>query len=89
MNLHHLFSPEPPPEESISSAAAVIRNGRMFRYDYGDVSNSPVAQFEQNLANALGCKYALAVNSCGSAIQLALLRVCTKTNRLILIVLFW
>lgn len=85
MDMHYLFSPEPPPEESISSAASIIRNGRMFRYDYGETFNSPVSQVEQSFAEALGCKYALAVNSCGSAIQLALLSAGAQPGDLILV----
>jgi dTDP-4-amino-4,6-dideoxygalactose transaminase len=57
----------------------------MFRYDCTDVDQSPTAQFETEFAAAVGCKYALAVNSCGSSLQLALLSAGAKPGDFVLV----
>lgn len=85
IELQQLFAPEPPPREACSLAASIISSGRMFRYDYQDADSSPVAQLENEFAHALGCKYALAVNSCGSAIYIALLSAGAKRGDYILV----
>jgi perosamine synthetase len=71
--LRCLFAPEPLPEESRAAAEDVLLDGRLFRYDYQEPSRSPVSLLEKDFAHVLGCRYALAVNSCGSAMHLAIL----------------
>ncbi len=58
------------PEEGIAAATEVMRSGRLFRYCAKD---SQVAQAEVEFARMVGAKYALAVNSCSSAILIALM----------------
>lgn len=73
MRFEHLFDPDPPPIKSINLANSVISDGRMFRYDYIPHRDSPVAVLEDEFAKCIGKQYALAVNSCGSALQLGLI----------------
>ncbi|MCI5119871.1 MAG: aminotransferase class I/II-fold pyridoxal phosphate-dependent enzyme [Candidatus Electrothrix sp. AUS4] len=73
MDLNYLFAPEAPPAESIKFAGSVVSDGRMFRYDFDSAEQSPVAMLEDKFSERIGKKYALAVNSCGSALQIALL----------------
>lgn len=58
------------PEEGIEAVVEVMRSGRLFRYCATD---SHVAQAEVEFAEMVGSKYALGVNSCSSAILLALI----------------
>jgi perosamine synthetase len=85
MNFSHLFKPEPLLEESITLAKEVMVSGCLFRYDYVDPNDSVVSLLEQEFAEKLGCKYVLAVNSCGSAIQLALLSAGAKPGDSVLV----
>jgi dTDP-4-amino-4,6-dideoxygalactose transaminase len=70
-----LSAPPPIPEEGIAAAEAVLRSGWTHRYGetLGDASEA--ALLEQEFAAHLGTHYCVAVNSCGSAMFLAL--VCT------------
>ena len=63
---------KPAPESGIIEAVESIRTGMMFRYQHKDMDNSHVSMFEKEFAEHLGCKYALGVNSCGSAMFIAL-----------------
>ena len=63
---------KPAPESGIAEAVESIRTGMMFRYQHKDMENSHVSMFEKEFAEHLGCKYALGVNSCGSAMFIAL-----------------
>ena len=63
---------KPAPESGITEAVESIRTGMMFRYQHKDKANSHVSMFEKEFAEHLGCKYALGVNSCGSAMFIAL-----------------
>lgn len=68
-----LGAPPPIPEEGISAAEAVLRSGWTHRYGetLGDASEA--ALLEAEFAAHLGTRYCVAVNSCGSAMYLALL----------------
>lgn len=67
-----LATPEPVPAEGIAAATALLTSGRLFRYAEAGVGASEAALWEQEFAAYLGRRYAVAVNSCGSAMYLAL-----------------
>jgi dTDP-4-amino-4,6-dideoxygalactose transaminase len=68
-----LGTPPPVPEDGIAAAGAVLRSGLTHRYGetLGDASEA--ALLEAEFAAHLGTRYCVAVNSCGSAMFLALL----------------
>ena len=63
---------EPIPEEGIEAAVAVMRSGRLHRYNLGAGELGEVALLEQEFAAAMGVKYCLAVASGGYAMGCAL-----------------
>ena len=69
-----LTEPEPIPEEGITRALELMRDGRLFRYgeSAGGGKVDDVALFESEFAQLIGRRYAVGVNSCGSALFLAL-----------------
>mmetsp|Transcript_17293 Transcript_17293/g.41355 ORF Transcript_17293/g.41355 Transcript_17293/m.41355 type:complete len:486 (-) Transcript_17293:162-1619(-) len=60
------------PEDGIAAAVDVMRSGRLFRYCATD---SQVTAAEAEFAGLVEHKYALGVNSCSSAIMLAMILV--------------
>lgn len=66
---------EPLGEASIEAAVAVMRSGRLHRYNLVEAEKGEVALLEQEFAESLGVPYALACASGGYALQLAL-RAC-------------
>lgn len=66
------------PEEGIEAAVEVLRSGRLFRYSSTSAEASQVALAEKEFAEATGANYAIGVNSCSSAIMIALLCVGVK-----------
>lgn len=68
-----LSSPPPIPEAGIAAVEGVLRAGWLHRYGetMGDASEASLLEAE--FAALLGTKYAVAVNSCGSSMFLALL----------------
>ncbi|MGR3616751.1 MAG: DegT/DnrJ/EryC1/StrS family aminotransferase [Paracoccaceae bacterium] len=60
---------EPIPAEALESLQSLMLSGDLFRYTS---DNSPVALLEQEFADYLGAKYALAVSSCSAALFLSL-----------------
>lgn len=65
----------PIPEEGIEAAVAVLRHGRLHRYNVADGELSETALLEQEFADLIGARYALAVASGGYAMATAL-RAC-------------
>ncbi|MBZ8119653.1 DegT/DnrJ/EryC1/StrS family aminotransferase [Roseovarius sp. LXJ103] len=63
---------EPIPEEGIEAAIAVMRSGRLHRYNLGPGEVGEVGLLEQEFAASVGAKYALAVASGGYAMGAAL-----------------
>jgi perosamine synthetase len=57
----------------IESVVETLRDGRLFRYDCQSAIDSPVARLERAFAEYVGCRYAVAMNSCSSALFTALL----------------
>ena len=62
---------EPLPEEAIENAVAILRTGRLFRYNT-DGEAGDAALLEQEFAAYMGKKFCLACSSCGSSIYMAL-----------------
>ena len=68
-----LTEPEPIPAEGIARALELLRSGRLFRYtEVGDGEVNDTALLEKRMAELVGRRYAVCVNSCGAALFLAL-----------------
>ena len=67
-----LSTPEPISEESIERAVALMRSGRLHRYGEQGEGYPEPSLLEQDYADYVGCKYCLAVSSCGAAMFIAL-----------------
>jgi len=68
-----LSQPPSIPEEGITAAVAVLRSGWLHRYGETLGEGSEVSLLEDEFAASLGARYCVAVNSCGSAMYLALI----------------
>ena len=69
----NLSAPPPIPEAGIAAAEAVLRAGWTHRYGETMGDASEAAMLEAEFAAHLGARFCVAVNSCGSAMFLALL----------------
>ncbi len=63
---------DPIPEEGIAAALEVMRSGRLHRYNLAPGDPGEVGRLEQEFAQYVGAKYALAVASGGYALSTAL-----------------
>ncbi len=63
---------EPIPPAAHEAVAALLETGDLFRYRAPADDPAPVTLLEQEFARLMGVKYALALNSCSSAIFLSL-----------------
>ena len=63
---------EPIPDEGIAAALAVLRHGRLHRYNTAPGEIAETAQLEEDFARLIGAKYCLAVASGGYAMATAL-----------------
>ena len=63
--------PEIPPE-AMTTALALMEAARLHRYREAGGAGGNVAELERRFARLIGRRYAVAVNSCGSALYLAL-----------------
>ncbi|MEM6887223.1 MAG: DegT/DnrJ/EryC1/StrS family aminotransferase [Pseudomonadota bacterium] len=70
MNLPDMHTAEPIPEAARAEIGRLLESGDLFRYTAAD--NAPVTLLEQEFAELMGCKYALAVSSCSAALFLSL-----------------
>lgn len=68
------------PDEGIEAAVEVLRSGRLFRYSSESAEASQVALAEREFADFTRARYAVGVNSCSSAILLALLGAGVQTG---------
>lgn len=68
-----LSAPPPIPEAARARVAERLATGRLHRYREGEAAPGPAARLEAAFAALLGMPYAVATNSCGSALYLALL----------------
>jgi len=59
-------------EDAIQAVVDTLRSGTLLRYDHPDGVESPVTRLEAAMASAIGVRRAVAVNSGGSGMQLAL-----------------
>jgi dTDP-4-amino-4,6-dideoxygalactose transaminase len=79
---------DPVPEEGIKRAVALMQTGEIFRYLGAKPEDCEVALLERDFAAYIGTGYALAVNSCSSAIKLALLACGVKPGDQVLVPAF-
>ena len=63
---------KPVPEEGIELATKAMRDGMIYRYQPKTAEASLTANFEKNFAEFMGVKHAVAMNSCGSSMFIAL-----------------
>ncbi|MBY6065126.1 aminotransferase class I/II-fold pyridoxal phosphate-dependent enzyme [Leisingera aquaemixtae] len=69
---------EPIPEDAIEAALAVLRHGRLHRYNVAEGEEGETALLEQEFAVQMGAKYCLAVASGGYALATSLRAVGVK-----------
>lgn len=68
-----LTAPDPIPESGIARANELMRSGRLFRYvEVADGETNDAALLETRFSELIGRRYAVGVNSCGSAMFVAL-----------------
>lgn len=60
------------PKEGIERAVEIMESGKMYRYNAKSADESEVAALEMEFIQYTGHKYCVALNSCGSALFLAL-----------------
>jgi dTDP-4-amino-4,6-dideoxygalactose transaminase len=82
------FEAEPISAKAIERVAGMLAAGDLYRYSPRANALSEVAQLELDFADLLGRKYALAVNSGGSAILLALLAAGVRAGDAVLLPAF-
>lgn len=83
-----LTTPEPIPEAGIARAVELMRRGRLFRYGEEREGELEVAALEREFAGLVGARYAVATNSCGSAMFLALKSIGVRAGDRVLTNLF-
>ncbi|SDI35409.1 DegT/DnrJ/EryC1/StrS family aminotransferase [Aliiruegeria lutimaris] len=66
----NVYDAEPIPEAARTEIDRLLRTGDLFRYTAA--ADAPVTLLEREFAEAMGCKYALAVSSCSAALFLSL-----------------
>jgi dTDP-4-amino-4,6-dideoxygalactose transaminase len=71
--LPDLGQPAPIPEAAREAAVSLLASGRLHRYGEAGGGGGPVAALEREFAALIGRRYAVAVNSCGSSMFLALI----------------
>lgn len=72
------------PEQAIAQAVAVMRSGRLHRYNVTKDDPGETALLEREYADWMGMKYCLACSSCGSSIYIALLAAGVKPGDTVL-----
>lgn len=80
----NIKTPDPIPEEGIELATELMRSGKLYRYSAADATSCMVSQCEAALANYMDLQYCVALNSCGSAIFMALKCVGAQHGDLVL-----
>mgnify|MGYP003406574655 CR=1 FL=1 len=61
-----LSQQEPIPADGVAAALALMHSGKLHRYGETDGSTSAASRLEVEFAAALGVRYCVAMNSCGS-----------------------
>ena len=82
----NVYDAEPIPDGVRSEIDALLASGGLFRY--GPASASPVATLESEFAEFMGVPFALAVNSCSSALFLSLKAIGIEPGAKVLIPAF-
>jgi dTDP-4-amino-4,6-dideoxygalactose transaminase len=67
-----LSEPVSVPDYAMDRAVEIMRSGRLFRYGEFKGGSSEVAALEREFADYMACRYAVAMNSCGSTMFVAL-----------------
>jgi dTDP-4-amino-4,6-dideoxygalactose transaminase len=80
-----VYDSEPIPPKARDEVERLLKSGDLFRYTAPADNPSPVAQLEREFADLMGAKYALALNSCSSAIFLSLRALSVKPGDQVLI----
>ncbi|NOX72929.1 MAG: aminotransferase class I/II-fold pyridoxal phosphate-dependent enzyme [Alphaproteobacteria bacterium] len=83
-----VFDAEPIPDCARAEVEELLKSGDLFRYTAPTDQPTPVARLEHEFAKRMGVKYALALNSCSSAIFLSLRALGVKPNDPVLIPAF-
>lgn len=68
------------PQDGVDVVNRIMKSGQLFRYGETENSNSKVSLLESDIADYFGKKYAIAVNSGGSAIFLSLVSLGVKAG---------
>lgn len=71
---------EPIPDEAVKAALAVLKHGRLHRYNVAEGELGETALLEQEFAELTGAKYCLAVASGGYAMATAMRAIGVKTG---------
>ena len=64
--------PDPVPREGIDEVIKTMESGKLFRYNVASKEESQVSLVEKEFSDFTGHKFAVGLNSCGSAIFLML-----------------
>lgn len=67
-----VYDAEPIPHEARAEIDALLASGDLFRYTASAEQPAPVTLLEEEFADLMGARFALALNSCSSAIFLSL-----------------
>ncbi len=81
----NVYDAEPIPAAALAEVERLLQSGDLFRYT---AEKSPVALLEQEFADFMGAKYALAVASCSAALFLSLRSLGLKRGARVLIPAF-
>jgi dTDP-4-amino-4,6-dideoxygalactose transaminase len=65
-------TPDPIPEAGQREALELMKSGRLYRYSVKSAEDSVVSRCEKEIADYMGHKYCIGLNSCGSALMLLL-----------------
>lgn len=80
-----VYDAEPIPAEARAEIDRLLASGDLFRYTAPADQPAPVARLEQDFARHMGARFALALNSCSSAIFLGLRALGIKPGDQVLI----
>lgn len=69
----NIKTPDPIPEAGQQKVIELMKSGRLYRYNADSAETCEVSQCEKDFAAYTGHKYAVGLNSCGSAIYLSLM----------------
>ena len=88
ISVRDFFCTDPIPDEGMKAVHRLLQSGELFRYIGESSDDSEVALLERDFAQFVGTKYALAVNSCSSALFLALIALGIRSGDKVLIPAF-